>query len=70
MYSVKRKTKKFSTDNEKDMKEYDRIITNPLCTILNSWREKQIESQYDEGKLQSTNTDLVMVLTWEEKSLI
>ena len=70
MYKVERKTKKFSTDDKQAMEEYDAILTDPLCTILNSWREKQINSEYDEGRLTSTVTDLVMVLTWEERQLL
>lgn len=70
MYKVTRNTKKFSTEDEAAMKEYDTILTDPLCTILNSWREKQIDSVYDEGKLVSTKTDLVMVLTWERRDLL
>ena len=70
MYKVERKTKKFSTDDKLAMEEYDAILTDPLCTILNSWREKQINSEYDEGRLTSTVTDLVMVLTWEERQLL
>jgi len=69
MYRVKRETRKFSTDDTDAMAHYDKILTNPLCTVLNSWREKQISSEYDQGKLVGTVTDLVMVLTWEEKSL-
>ena len=69
MYKVVRKTLKFSTDDKEAMAQYDKIMTNPLCSIINSWREKQISSEYDQGKLTGTVTDLVMVLTWEEKSL-
>lgn len=70
MYKVVRKTKKFFTDKEKDMEEYDRILTDPLCSVINSWREKQINSVYEEGRLVSTTTDLVMVLSWEERQLL
>jgi len=70
MYQILRKTRKFFTDVESDMKDYDAILTDPLCTVLNSWREKQIDSEYDEGRLTSTKTNLVLVLTWEERCLL
>jgi len=69
MYNVERKTRKFSTDDNEAMERYDKIITNPLCSVINSWREKQITTTYDEGRLVGTMTDLVMVLTWEERTL-
>jgi len=70
MYQILRKTRKFFTDVEADMRDYDDILTDPLCTVLNSWREKQIDSEYDEGRLTSTKTNLVLVLTWEERRLL
>lgn len=70
MYEIQRKTRKFFTDLGDDMKDYDAILTDPLCTVLNSWREKQIDSEYDEGRLTGTKTKLVLVLTWEEKRLL
>lgn len=70
MYNTRIKTKKFDTDDEKQMEQYDSILSNPLCSVINSWREKITDSEFDEGKLIKTITKLVLVITWEEKSLL
>jgi len=70
MYTVTRHTKKFDTEASKDLAEYDKILSNPLCSICSSWREKITDSIYDEGRLVKTETRLVLVITWEEKTLL
>ena len=70
MYEITRHTKRFYTDEPEEMVEYDAILTDPLCSIVNSWREKIIDSEYDEGRLVRTITRLVVVITWEEKNLL
>ena len=70
MYNVTLKTKKFFTSKTEDLEEYDEILSNPLCSVINSWREKQIDSIYDEGQLVKTETKLVLVVTWETKTLL
>ena len=70
MYENTLHTRKFDTDKKSELAEYDCILTNPLCSIINSWREKIIDSEYDEGRLVKTVTKLVLVVTWEEKTLL
>ena len=70
MYNTRIKTKKFDTDNKEHMEQYDSILSNPLCSVINSWKEKITDSEFDEGKLVRTITKLVLVVTWEEKSLL
>lgn len=70
MYDLTRHTRRFFTDEPDEMCEYDAILSNPLCSIINSWREKIIDSEYDEGRLVKTVTRLVVVISWEEKALL
>ena len=70
MYNTIIRTKKFDTDDKEQMEHYDLILSNPLCSVINSWREKITDSEFDEGKLIRTITKLVLVVTWEEKSLL
>jgi hypothetical protein len=70
MYDLTRQTRKFNTDEREEMGDYDGILSNPLCSIINSWREKVVDSEYDEGRLVRTVTRLVLVVTWEEKALL
>jgi hypothetical protein len=70
VYNLTRHTRRFFTDEPDEMSEYDSILSNPLCSIINSWREKVIDSEYDEGRLVKTVTRLVVVISWEEKALL
>lgn len=70
MYNVERKTQKFDSTDVEDLELYDDILSNPLCSILNSWREKCTDSEFNEGKLVRTETRMILVVTWEVKSLL
>lgn len=71
MYEIKRYTRKFDTDNENDMSEYEGILNDPMCSIISQYKEKLKRKTFDdEGKPLEEHDDLYMVTTWEEKKLI
>lgn len=71
MYRQEIHTEKFNTSQEKELAEYDKILNNPLCTVLEKKNEKLREEHYgDEGALISAIEHVVFVVTWKEKSLL
>lgn len=71
MYLTKKETKKFNTEVAEDLREYDEILNDPLCTIISEHKEKLNETDYDEetGKPIRSVDKIVLVVTWEEKYL-
>lgn len=70
MYNTRRHTRKFDTDTAEDMKEYEDVLNDPLCSILAEVREKLNTTTYgDDGKPIHSEDRLIMVVTWEEKYL-
>jgi len=71
VYKNVRKTKKFNTDNIRDLEEYDEILNNPLCSIISERREKlTTKIMDDEGKMIGQNDKMILVVTWDEKILL
>ena len=70
MYTTTKKINKFDTDDKKAMKEYEKLINNPLCLVLDNMREKIVSSEYNNGKLVRTETKIVFVVTYEERELV
>lgn len=71
MYFTRTRTEKFHTDNSEDMEEYDKILNDPLCTVMAERKEKLNETEFDEntGKPSRSVDEIVLVVTWEEKYL-
>lgn len=70
MYNTRRETRKFNTDRAEDLREYDKILNNPLCTIINERKEKlNLTTFSEEGRPESSEDNVVLVVTWEEKFL-
>jgi len=70
LYNTERQTKKFDTDNLEDLKEYDAILNNPLCSIISERPEKLTTKHFDdEGNLSSQDDRLIKLVTWEVKVL-
>ncbi len=70
MYNTKHKTKKFNTDDEADLTEYDKILNDPLCTILSEKKEKLKLEEYDnEGNMIHMEEKIILVVTWDQKVL-
>ena len=67
MFDIVRRTRKFDTDELADLADYDAILSNPLCSIINEQKEKLRQEQYDEGKLVHSEEHVIKVVTWEEK---
>lgn len=70
MYNTKSETRKFHTDSPEDMKDYDDILNDPLCSIIAERKEKLNTTEFDErGKPSSSSDEVILVVTWETKSL-
>ena len=67
MYNTKHQFKKFDTTTARDMDEYQAILNNPLCTIVDNYREKLSDKVFDEGKLVGINERVILVVEWNEK---
>lgn len=71
MFKKEIKTKKFDTDKEEDLQEYNEICSNELCSIISEKREKLTTKYFDdEGKLQSSDDRMILVVTWMEKTTL
>jgi len=52
------------------MEEYDEVLNDPLCTIIDEETIKESEREYqDEGQMIQTD-EIVKLVTWEEKQLL
>lgn len=70
LYNITRRVKKFDTDEPNDIEEYEDILNNPLCSIVESHREKLKTKEFDlDGNLLSETEQFIMVVTWEVRSL-
>ena len=70
MYETETETKTFDTEDRSDMEEYSAIVNNPMCSIIDTIKEKLTDCEYDEGKLSSTSQKVVLVVTWQTKVLL
>lgn len=70
MIKVKRRFKKFQTDDPAQMEEYEQIINNPLCCVIEKVIEKERDQEYnDRGNLIRQRDILFFLVHWEEKVL-
>jgi len=69
MYQKVRKTENFDMHSASDREEYDKIINNPLKTIIQDIREKVEEKLIEDGQMVGVNQRFIRIVTWEEKSL-
>lgn len=69
MYSVQRHFDKFDTDSKTDMKKYEDILNDPLCTIITERIEKIREETYSEdtGRICMSRETLWKLVTWDQK---
>ena len=68
MYTTIKHTRQFSLDTPLDRDEYDSIINNPLCTILEKSKEK-LRDEEQEGETRRVTERIVLLVTWQEKKL-
>lgn len=71
MYRWATHTRRFDTDNRDHLMEYDSILSNPLCLVIDTKEEKISERELgEEGRIVSMNDRIVMRVTWKEKTLL
>jgi hypothetical protein len=71
MYDIRRQTQKFNTDSTEELREYDEILNDPLCTIVKEYKEKISEKKFsEEGNIASIHEYVILVVTWDEKVLL
>jgi hypothetical protein len=68
MLRVKKRFKKFRTDDINEMNEYECLLNNPLCSIIEKATEKEKEQEYnDRGNLVRQQDILYYLVHWEER---
>jgi hypothetical protein len=71
MYNSEITTRTFDMNLERDTREYDVILNDPLCTLLEEKYEKVTEREMgDEGRIMSIQERLVKVVTYKRKRLL
>lgn len=68
MYKTTKYTRQFCMSDSKDRDEYDEIVNNPLCTVLEKSKEKLREEEQI-GESRVVKETLVFLVTWQEKKL-
>lgn len=71
MFKTEHHTEKFDTESTEDLKKYDAILDNPLCSILEERKEK-LETKFtnDDGDIIGSESKIILVVTWSEKILL
>ena len=68
MLRVRRQFKRFRTDDTNEMKDYENLLNNPLCSIIEKTLEKEKEQEYnDRGNLIRQQDVLYYLVHWEER---
>lgn len=68
MINIRRHFKKFQTDDLDQMREYEGIINNPLCTVVEKVLEKEKDQEYnDRGNLIRQREIVYFLVHWEER---
>jgi small nuclear ribonucleoprotein (snRNP)-like protein len=71
VYEFVVKTRAFDTSLKGDLEAYDKIMNNPLCSIVEKATEKLSDRMVGgEGEQTMINDKVVMIVTWKEKALI
>lgn len=70
MYHFEYHTRKFDTEDNQDLQDYDDILNNPLCSVVEKRTEKLTTKEFSEGEVSSQNDRVILVVTWREKKLI
>lgn len=68
MYKTIKRTRQFDFSDFKDREEYDSVLNDPLCTILEKVKEK-LRSEEQIGESRVVTERLVFLVTWQEKKL-
>jgi hypothetical protein len=72
MYSIKRRSITFDTQNSEDVRQYEEIMNNPLCTITsnNVNITKEVQHDPDSGRPMMTIEKIMRSVEWSEKVLL
>lgn len=69
MFKTVKKTRRFDTDKEEDLKAFDRLMNNPNVTVLTRDKEKIQDKEFEGGVMVSLHERIVWIISWEEKQL-
>jgi hypothetical protein len=70
VYKTTRRTVRFDLDKPKDLAEYDAVMNDPNCTILDRIKEKIQDKEFEDGKLVSLHERIIFIITYEERKLL
>lgn len=71
MHTKERHLVTIDTSDAEDRAEYDRILNDPMCSVLSEIKEKLTECEYnEEGKLSRKTDRIVLIITYEERKLL
>jgi len=70
VYKTVNQTRQFDLNDNDDLAAYDEILNNPRCFVVREIKEKLSEKHFEEGKLISVDERLIMVVTWQERTLL
>lgn len=70
MYNTVVHSNKFDLDSAEQRREYDAILNNPLCTVVESRIEKLTEREFGEEGQTMSNDRLIRIITWKQKELL
>ena len=66
--NIKRFAETFDIDDPESKQEYDKIISNPLTTVLSRSEIKKTDESW-EGESGGKEDSITILLEWEEKTL-
>jgi hypothetical protein len=70
MFRKQCNTVRLDLDDTEDLKEYNDILSDPNCTIVREIKEKLCDKEFEDGKLVSLHERIVLIVTYETKSLL
>lgn len=70
MYEVTKKTRSFDLNSKKDLLEYDKVLNNPMCSVIREIKEKVENKFMEDGKVVGIDQKLILVVTWQEKEIL
>jgi hypothetical protein len=71
VYNSVVKTRTFDTSSSNDLKDYDWVLNNPLCSIIEAITEKISDRSIGgEGEPTIINDRIVRIVSWKEKVLL
>ena len=70
MIRTQRRFKRFRLDIEDEVKEYEGILNNSLCTVTNrEVQSEEVKTFNDQGRLSEVTKFTTYLVHWEEQIL-